>query len=409
MSKKTLYISYDGMTDALGRSQVLPYLEGLGREGYSITLISAEKAVPFQQDKLEVSALIEKMGINWKPVSYTKRPPVISTVWDIFKIRRKAFELYYKESFAIIHCRSYISAFIGLAMKNRFGCRFIFDMRGFYADERVDGQIWPLSNPVFKLVYKYFKKKEKLFLNRADAIVTLTHAAKSEILSWRLKEVNDSKISVIPCCADLDLFNYNNRDEESINDWKSKLNINPTTFILSYLGSIGTWYMLPEMMDFYKILLQYKPDSVFLFITRDDPNQIYAEARQRNISKNHIRIQPATRGQVPALALLSHASLFFIKPVWSKKASSPTKLAELMGMGIPVFTNSGVGDVDEVIRQNPLGFLIEGWNSEVYQNAITSFLQLKSFNREMSRQIACENFSLEKGISTFAIIYKEVW
>jgi len=44
--------------------------------------------------------------------------------------------------------------------------------------------------------------------------------------------------------------------------------------------------------------------------------------------------------------LLSNASLFFIKPVWSKKASSPTKLAELMGLGIPVFSNSGVGDVD---------------------------------------------------------------
>ena len=42
-SIKVLYISYDGMTDPLGQSQVLPYLEGLAKKNYAITLISFEK------------------------------------------------------------------------------------------------------------------------------------------------------------------------------------------------------------------------------------------------------------------------------------------------------------------------------------------------------------------------------
>ena len=37
---RALYISYDGMTDPLGRSQVLPYLEGLAKRGHEITLVS---------------------------------------------------------------------------------------------------------------------------------------------------------------------------------------------------------------------------------------------------------------------------------------------------------------------------------------------------------------------------------
>lgn len=41
--KQVLYISYDGMTDPLGQSQVLPYLVGLSKEGFQFTLVSCEK------------------------------------------------------------------------------------------------------------------------------------------------------------------------------------------------------------------------------------------------------------------------------------------------------------------------------------------------------------------------------
>jgi hypothetical protein len=38
-----LYISYDGMTDPLGESQVIPYLEGLSKLGHRIYILSFEK------------------------------------------------------------------------------------------------------------------------------------------------------------------------------------------------------------------------------------------------------------------------------------------------------------------------------------------------------------------------------
>ena len=35
--KKILYVSYDGMTDPLGQSQVIPYLRELTKLGYDCT------------------------------------------------------------------------------------------------------------------------------------------------------------------------------------------------------------------------------------------------------------------------------------------------------------------------------------------------------------------------------------
>ena len=40
---RVLYITYDGLTDPLGQSQVLPYLLGTAEDGHEITVLSFEK------------------------------------------------------------------------------------------------------------------------------------------------------------------------------------------------------------------------------------------------------------------------------------------------------------------------------------------------------------------------------
>ena len=402
-----LYISYDGMTDSLGRSQVLPYLCALSEKGWRITLISAEKPEVFAQGESEVRGIVNAAGIDWQPMSYTKRPPIISTLLDILTIKRMAFKLARQKDFGIVHCRSYISAFVGLAMKRRLGCRFVFDMRGFYADERADGNIWNTKKLIYRLVYNFFKRKEKDFMSGCDAIVSLTNAAKSEILQWNLPNVPADKITVIPCCADVNHFDYKTQNQQDIEQWRQKLGIDKNAFVLSYLGSVGTWYMLPEMMDFFAELLAVRPDAVFLLITRDSKQLILDEAARHGIGADRIIVQPATRNEVPQLAMLSSASLFFIKPVWSKKASSPTKLAELMALGIACVTNKGVGDVDGIIESNPLGVLVNGWTRNDYAEAIRKMLELPA-DREASRRLACEMFSLEKGAAAYDSIYKTI-
>ncbi len=41
--KHILFVSYDGMTDPLGQSQVLPYIREISKSNYRYTLISFEK------------------------------------------------------------------------------------------------------------------------------------------------------------------------------------------------------------------------------------------------------------------------------------------------------------------------------------------------------------------------------
>ena len=55
--KKILFISYDGMTDPLGQSQVIPYLSGLTKFGYGFTILSCDKPEKFTENKNYVEVI----------------------------------------------------------------------------------------------------------------------------------------------------------------------------------------------------------------------------------------------------------------------------------------------------------------------------------------------------------------
>ena len=210
--KKILYISYDGLTDPLGQSQILPYITGVCKknEEFYFHIISFEKKERFTQNQRLIQNNISNYNISWHPLPYTKSPPVLSTLKDLLALKIHAKKLHKKEKFAIVHCRSYIPALIGLFLKKKYGVQFIFDMRGFWADERVDGELWNLKNPLYKFIYTFFKQKEKEYLQHADMVISLTHNAKKEMLTWDIPNLHEKKINVIPCAVDFNLFNPDN-------------------------------------------------------------------------------------------------------------------------------------------------------------------------------------------------------
>ncbi len=391
------------MTDPLGQSQVIPYLQGLSAAGHQVWLMSFEKPERYLQGKEFVSSLLKSSTIHWLPQLYRSKPPVISTLLDVRTMRKKAYECIQLNQIDVLHCRSYISALVGQSAKKKFGTRFIFDMRGFWADERVDGGIWNLKNPLFKTIYNFFKSKEKQFLLQADTTVSLTKNASAEIHSW--KGFETIPIKVIPCCADLTL--YKRPSDEAILAKRKELGISNDQFVLTYLGSLGTWYMLPEMILFFKVLLQTKPNARFLFITGDHPQMVTDEAKRQQIPEYHFIIQKSSRNEVPLWASIGNASIFFIKPLYSKKASSPTKMGELMALGMPIICNNRVGDVESILQDGGNGVIVKNFTSPDFETAIQQLNSVLIQNPENSIQCAYRHYSLSDGIDRYNGIYSQ--
>ena len=395
------------MTDPLGQSQVIPYLQGLSKKGFQFYLLSCEKPEAFEKNAAAVKKMLDGYSIEWHPIQYTKKPPVISTLKDILHLRKKAKQIHQQYQIDMVHTRPGIPALIGLMMKKKFGIKFLHDIREFYADSRVEGGIWNIKNPLFRIIYNYFKEKEKEELQLCDGIVCLTHAA--EKITLALPEYKkETPLKVIPCSADLNLFNSSSVSKERQQQLKKELGITENDFIISYLGSIGGWYMTNEMLRFCKLLADKKPEAKFLFISPHLHNVIEAEAAKQGISAEKIIVKHGKRNEVPLLLSLSNYSLFFIKPCYSKLSSSPTKHGEIMAMGIPVITNSGVGDVKEIVEKYQSGFVVDEFSDDAFNKVIDKMALVNSFNKNVIRKGAEEFYALDKAVESYLQLYKEI-
>jgi glycosyltransferase involved in cell wall biosynthesis len=400
--RKVLYITYDGLTDPLGQSQILPYLKGLSNYGYRFTILSFEKKDRFEKENLVIEQLTKESGIEWVPLPFTSNPPLLSKLYDAFLMRKRATDLHKKHQFDMVHCRSYIAADVGLYLKKKYGVKFFFDMRGFWADEKKDGS-WNVNHPIFSRVYKYYKRREAEYLQNADYVISLTEAGKKEMMTWSSFR-QDVPVSVIPCCADMFHFSLTNTDQRMAG--RAKLGIAKDALVISYLGSIGTWYMLDEMLQFFKKLKEYYATARFLIITHTPRQVIDQRIAVLGLENDNFIITQATRKDVPGLVKASDINISFIKPVYSKISSSPTKLGEVLSMGIPVIVNSGVGDVREIVEKADAGYVIQGFDPVEFEKAIQFIPKLREKSPAAIRAAAEIVYSLERGIQLYLNSYK---
>ena len=405
---KILFISYDGMTDPLGQSQVIPYLKGLTKAGYEFVILSCDKTEKFKAHKALVEQSLHKYPISWVSMPYHKYPPVLSSIYDFFRLKKKAGQLHRIHQFSMSHTRVGVPQLVALYLKKRYGIKFLNDIRGFWADERVDGGMWNLKNPLYKLVYHFFKRKEDECIRVADYNTCLTAKAKEIILGWdHLPQ--PVRIEIVPCSADLKLFNHTSIDPQLKGALKKELGINDDDFIISYLGSIGGWYLTRQMMQFCRLLLDKKPQARFLFISNNNHQDIENAAAGFNIPPGKIMVRQGSRKEVPVLLSFSKFSLFFIKPCFSKLSSSPTKHGEIMAMGIPVITNSGVGDVKEIIEKYNAGYVLEDFEIPSMITVIEDICKNgRQFNPEMIRQGAIDYYDLDKTLEVYKKVYHKI-
>lgn len=385
-----LYISYDGMLEPLGQSQVLAYLERLAGD-YAIRLISFEKKADWESTdkRAAVEARLAGAGIAWIPLRYHKRPTAPATAYDIAVGTLVALWQVVRHRVCLIHARSYVAAMMALAVRRLAGARFLFDMRGFWADERVDAGIWPADGRL----YRFAKRMERRYLLAADAVVTLTRASERAIRAFPYMKDSKTPILVIPTCADLDRFARRGAGAER-----------PFTF--GFVGAATTWSLIDEVFAMFRIIAAREPGARLLIVNRNEHDHIRDRLAASAIDPAQVELTGAEHREVPALVSRMSAAAAVRRPAFSQLACAPTKIAEYLGCGVPCLVNAGIGDV-EAVEAERVGVMLEAFSDEARTTAADRLLALcrEPDIRERCVAAARKLFSLDDGVIRYAGLY----
>ena len=148
---------------------------------------------------------------------------------------------------------------------------------------------------------------------------------------------------------------------------------------------------LPFSMDL--LVLTMEAGSSFQeaveILTQSDPEIIRKPLKAHGMCDHDSLIRKVLPDQIPAYLSAADLAVSFIKPSYSKLASSPTKIPEYLIAGLPVVCNSGIGDCDEVIRDDKVGVLIDTFAESAYLKALESAVALRSDPATPGRCVEC--------------------
>jgi len=406
--RRVLFISYNGMLDPLGQSQVIPYLRELAKRGVQFTLLSFERPKAYTPEGArQCERLREQLkthGIEWYWLRYHQRLSVPATIYDVLAGIRKASTLVRRNRIEMVHARGHIPATIALALKRRFGVRMIFDLRGLMAEEYVDAEHWREGSVPYRLT----KAAERRILAATDGIVTLTERIWPIIREWPGLRGRVVQHEVIPCCVDLARFKFSATERERR---RRELGLEDQ-FTVVYSGSLDGWYLTEQMADFFAALLKRNQQAHLLWLTNGSPERVRKLMRSREVETKNFSVLSVASAEVPSYLAAADAGLAFIKRCISKLASSPTKNGEYLACGLPLVINAGVGDSDALIDDWNAGVLIEEFTDREFAEAgrvIEEMVALPEA-REKARAVAEQLFDLHTiGAERYVSLYERVF
>ena len=396
---QVLYLSYTGMLEPLGRSQVLSYLLRLSSD-YTFTLASFEKPEDLE-DQAPVASLmrgLKDQGIGWMPHIYHRRPRLFATVWDLLALMYVSLRLSIRRDVCMLHCRSYIPAISAWLCGKVTRKPFIFDMRAIWPDEMVTaGRLNERS-----VFYKTLKWTERRLLRNAASVVSLTGAGVDHLLE-RYPELPREKFEVITTCVDVDRFGVPERHGLS-----GRL-VDRQPFVVGTMGTLlSGWFYLDAFFAFFLAIKRLRSDAQMSIVTRDNQDEIRARAHRAGVGPEDINLRSATSEEMPQLLAGMDVGVMFYAPDVGR---APTRLGEFLAAGVPVVGNTGIGDLGRLIAAYEVGVVVD----DVYDTASLEHAAQELLRRYEGilaegacRRAAEDYFSVEQGAERYRQMYQSV-
>mgnify|MGYP000229853758 CR=1 FL=1 len=256
-----------------------------------------------------------------------------------------------------VHAESTASGFI--LAKSKFNVGYTLDLHGFSEYETklrstIKNRGWVHK----KLAVLRSQRLDRVSIGMANEIIAVSNTMKLHLVEKY--NIDSSKISVTPCLAsDATLIDH-------IDDWKShrnlvrkELGISSTTTVFGYIGGLGTYQMVEEMLDFFHTYNRINKNSVFVMIVIGDVTELTELIDVKQMVEIVKIYKEIPHEDIGKYLCAMDFGLLFRKSDPVNYYASPTKFGEYLSGGMTVIASLYIGDLGDYIAQNSLGFGID--------------------------------------------------
>lgn len=380
MGLNICFVSYWGINEGLTQATVLPHLKILAplEAVDQVNLITIERSAFVSVD----------LGSKTSHIPLRSSKQLVNKVFDRFNFKRIIKLQFIKNKPDLIIARSSLAAWLiqDYAFKNQIP--LVVESFEPHAEYMIEAGEWSKSG----LKAKTLNKAETLQKQKAKFILPLT-----EKYSQRLvyEGTQKSKLMVMPCCVDLNLFRF---DEGDRNNVRAKLGISSDKIIGVYTGKIGGIYLEKEAIELFKRAGQFFKEKFHLLILSPERETWRQELIKAGFSEGDFSVDFVPQYQVPKYLSAADFAFSLHKPTPSKKAISPIKNAEFWANGLPIMMPDGIGDDSEITRNQNLGVVVEDFDN--INNAVFDKVEVLRKSNRSSNQ--CVQFA--KDFRSFDIV-----
>ena len=389
--KDILYLSFDGLTDPLGSSQILPLLMNLSIFN-KVNILSLEKKFFYNLNYKNIDKKLKKRKINHFFVFFKKNKilKLLSFMFYFFKL----FMIFYSKKIKLIHLRGYQAALFLFPILYFKKIDLIFDIRGFWPEEKVERFNWSKN----QLKYKIFKKLEKFLISYSLYVICLTNHSKNIIIKNSNLDVN--KIIVIPTCSSKEQFYLDNNYQKQ----------NQKKMIFGYFGTTHGAYDFNFTCNLIDKLIMNKINIFFKIYTYDNHDQLIKKIKKYKYLRENFSISYIEYHKVQEFISSVDLVIFFLKENYSVKASFPTKISEILLCGKPIICNSFNDDIKKIIMENDFIFEYDKETNNIKYLEKFIFKVVENKN-EYSKKIsifALDNLEIDVSNQKYNSVYKSI-
>lgn len=398
-SKKIVFLA-QGICSPMFQIQSLPFLEQLKKK-YEIIIISLEEVLT-QNDESEVFLqMFKKLKKDFclELIKIQKLSFLPKIVSQIIQITPKLYLKAKRNNFIYFHSRGYLPAIILHYLKKFLSIKYIFDLRGVYIDELMLLQNMTEKNPKIKL-WRHFEKKA-IESSELSVVVSKPFAKYVKDVDPQ-NEVFIIKNSIVKDVLEEEVYNairYEIRTKLDIENKK----------VWIYSGSAYKWQQIPQMISLFKVASENDTDLHFLMICRDNTEQIKHIFTELNIPPEKYNIISVEPESVKKYLIAGDVGILLRERSVINEVSDPLKFVEYLHAGLLVIISRYIGDTEEIVNKNKLGFVLDSFDETDLRKCINSInYMLKKRVPIKIIQTANTIYSFNKSLELYSDCYQEL-